>query len=87
MQAFCCILNRMKLFLFLIFSISVHADNGVVVFEQRDIPDGVLLSGHAEGSKKYGYRIPSLCISKKERSSHSQKEDSACTTTRKTTSS
>jgi len=39
--------------------------DGVVVYEQRDIPSGVPLEGHAADAKKYGYRIPSLCVTDK----------------------
>jgi len=40
-------------------------DQSIVVFAQRDIPTDVELKGHAKGAKKYGYRIPSLCVTKK----------------------
>jgi hypothetical protein len=36
-----------------------------VIFQQRDIPDGVALRGHAKGATTYGYRIPSLLVTKK----------------------
>lgn len=35
------------------------------VFQQRPIPDGVPLEGHASDAKLYGYRIPSLLVTKK----------------------
>ena len=36
-----------------------------VIFQQQDIPEGVPLEGHAKGATKYGYRIPSLLVTKK----------------------
>lgn len=38
--------------------------DGRIVFRQRDIPEGVPLKGHAEDAKLYGYRIPSLLVTK-----------------------
>ena len=35
-----------------------------IVFQRRDIPEGVPLEGHAEGATTYGYRIPSLLVTK-----------------------
>ena len=35
------------------------------IFQQRAIPDGVPLEGHAKDAKLYGYRIPSLLVTKK----------------------
>lgn len=35
-----------------------------IVFEQRTIPPGVPLKGHAADATKYGYRIPSLLVTK-----------------------
>ena len=54
----------------LVFLISVGgvvdslAEAANVVFQQRPIPEGVALEGHAQGAKTYGYRIPSLCVTK-----------------------
>ena len=42
----------------------VGAGEGVVVFEVRDIPEGVPKEGHGKDAKKYGYRIPSLLTTK-----------------------
>lgn len=36
-----------------------------IVFQQRSIPDSVPLEGHAKDAKLYGYRIPSLLVTKK----------------------
>ena len=36
-----------------------------VIFQQREIPDGVPLEGHAKDAKKFGYRIPSLLATQK----------------------
>lgn len=36
-----------------------------VVFQRRNIPAGVPLEGHAKDAKQYGYRIPSLLVTKK----------------------
>ena len=41
---------------------SAQEPSGTTVFSQREIPAGVPLEGHAKGAKKYGYRIPSLCV-------------------------
>ncbi|MEM7012694.1 MAG: sulfatase-like hydrolase/transferase, partial [Verrucomicrobiota bacterium] len=35
-----------------------------IIFQRRDIPDGVPLEGHAKGAKTYGYRIPSVLVTK-----------------------
>ena len=43
------------------------SDAGVsrrTIFEQRDIPDGTPREGHAKDATKYGYRIPSLLVTK-----------------------
>ncbi|MFT5131511.1 MAG: N-sulfoglucosamine sulfohydrolase, partial [Rhodothermales bacterium] len=37
---------------------------GKIVHRQREIPEGVPLLGHAEGASTYGYRIPSLLVTK-----------------------
>ena len=39
-------------------------DEDRIIFPQRDIPADVPREGHAEDAKKYGYRIPSLLISR-----------------------
>ncbi|TWU39637.1 sialidase family protein [Novipirellula artificiosorum] len=36
-----------------------------IVFQMRVIPEGVPLEGHAKDAKAYGYRIPSLVVTKK----------------------
>ena len=36
-----------------------------IVFQHRDIPEGVPLEGHTRGATKYGYRIPSLLVTQK----------------------
>ncbi|MDP6506730.1 MAG: sulfatase-like hydrolase/transferase, partial [Planctomycetota bacterium] len=36
-----------------------------VIFQQRDIPDSVAREGHSKNAKKYGYRIPSLLVTRK----------------------
>lgn len=36
-----------------------------IIFQQRTIPEGVPLEGHAEDAKLYGYRIPSLLVTKR----------------------
>jgi arylsulfatase A-like enzyme len=36
-----------------------------IVFRQRPIPEGVPLEGHAKDAKMYGYRIPSLLVTRK----------------------
>lgn len=36
-----------------------------IVFRQRTIPDGVPRRGHAKDTTEYGYRIPSLLVTKK----------------------
>jgi arylsulfatase A-like enzyme len=39
-------------------------DSSAVIFQQRPIPEGVPLEGHAAGATKFGYRIPSLLVTK-----------------------
>ena len=36
-----------------------------IVFQQRDIPEGVRRDGNAKNAQKFGYRIPSLIVTKK----------------------
>ena len=36
-----------------------------IIFQQRDIPSGVPRKGHAKDATQYGYRIPSLLVTKK----------------------
>ena len=38
--------------------------DGRIVFRQRDIPEGVPREGHAKDVTKFGYRIPSLLVTK-----------------------
>lgn len=40
------------------------AENRQQIFSQRDIPAGVSLEGHAKDATQYGYRIPSLLVTK-----------------------
>lgn len=43
----------------------VDSSEGKVIFEERDIPEGVAREGHGKDAKKYGYRIPSLLTTSK----------------------
>ncbi|MGB1260460.1 MAG: sialidase family protein [Akkermansiaceae bacterium] len=44
---------------------SIPFSEGTLVFSIRDIPEGTPKKGHGKNAKKYGYRIPSLLVSKK----------------------
>ncbi|BDS08564.1 sialidase [Oceaniferula spumae] len=44
---------------------TVAGTDGSVVFQVRDIPEGVPKEGHGKSAKKYGYRIPSLLTTSK----------------------
>lgn len=44
---------------------SIEGAKGTVVFEIRDIPEGVPKEGHGKDAEKYGYRIPSLLVTSK----------------------
>ena len=43
----------------------IEAKSGAIVFEIRDIPEGVTKEGHGKDAEKYGYRIPSLLVTNK----------------------
>jgi len=44
---------------------TIPAKDGTLVFAIRDIPEGTPKEGHGKNAKKYGYRIPSLLVSRK----------------------
>ena len=44
---------------------TISAKEGKVVFEVRDLPEGVPKLGHGKDATKYAYRIPSLLTTKK----------------------
>lgn len=52
-----------------LFEEAQQADNArassQIIFQQRDIPEGVPRDGHSKDATKYGYRIPSLLVTKK----------------------
>lgn len=43
----------------------ISSAEGTLVFEVRDIPEGVPKEGHGKDAKKFGYRIPSLLTTSK----------------------
>ncbi len=44
---------------------TIPGQDGQVVFEIRDLPEGTPKEGHGADAKKYGYRIPSLLVTNK----------------------
>lgn len=43
----------------------IHGPEGSLVFQIKDIPEGVPKEGHGKDAKEYGYRIPSLLVTNK----------------------